>query len=210
MPLTLDNITWDERRQRYLAASGRVLTPKQVRKLIDELVDVSSKRLRNWATQMQTGKLSIAKWQFLSAREVKNLHLATSVIANGGRGQVTPKLWGKLGAQIKFQYQHLRDFAVSVPRKVVDRTGAIPPRAEMYGRAAIGTYENTTLERNKKFGLSIARRETAHGSESCDDCLEQEDLGWQDIKEVATIGDSQCGARCNCVIKYEEVTPADS
>jgi len=206
MPLTLDNITWDERRQRYLTASGKVVTPEQVRKLIDNLVEVSSARLRDWAIQMRYGKLSVPKWQLLTAREVKNLHLATSVIANGGRGQVTQSLWGKLGAQVKFQYEHLRDFALAVPRKIEDRSGAIPPRAEMYGKSAIGTYENTTLERNKRFGLSIARRSTGHGSESCDDCLEQEDIGWQDINDVKKIGDSQCGARCNCVIEYEEVT----
>jgi len=206
MPVTLTSVSWDATRQRYVTASGKTLTHAQVRKLIDAAVTASSARLKGWAAQMQAGKLSVPKWQALMAREVKNVHAAVSVIANGGRNAMTPSLWGKLGADLKFQFKHLRDFALAVPRTISDRTGSIPPRAEMYGTAAIGSYENAVLERNKKFGLSIARRVMARGVDSCDVCIDEDDLGWQDINEIRAIGDSPCMGRCNCRIEYEEVS----
>jgi len=206
MPLTLDNVIWDAEQQRYLTARGRALTAKEVRGLIDGLVKTSAARMKAWASQMQTGKLSVPKWQALMAKEVKNLHSATVVIARGGRGSMTPRDWGKLGADLKFQFKHLRDFALAVPRTIVERTAAIPARAEMYGTAGIGSYENSVLDRNIEFGLSIARRVMARGVDSCDVCIDEDDLGWQDINEIRRIGDSPCGARCNCIIEYEEET----
>lgn len=157
---------------------------------------------------MTSGKLSVPKWQILMAREVKNVHLTSAVIAQGGREAMTQRAWGRLGSTLKFQYRHLRDFAAEIPRTIADRSN-VAARAEMYATSSIGTYENEVLERNKEFGLAIARRETMHGSDSCDDCLDAEDEGWVPIDEVREIGDSQCGARCNCVIEYEEVIPAE-
>lgn len=205
MPLTLDNATWDAERLRYITSRGNPITSKQVRGIIDRLVAVSSARMKTWAADMQAGKLSLPKWQALMAKEVKNVYTATTVIAHGGRDAMTPSTWGKLGSVLKFQFQHLRDFALAVPRTISDRTGAIPPRAEMYGAGAIGAYENSVLDRNIAFGLSLARRNTAHGVTSCEVCVDEEDIGWQDIKEIRRIGDSPCGSRCNCDIEYEEI-----
>jgi hypothetical protein len=206
MPATLKDITWDSRLQRYTVAD-KSLSPSDVRQLIDELVEASRVRMAEWATKMQAGKLSVPKWQGLMAKEVKNLHTSTAVIANGGREAMTSRTWGKLGSDLKFQYQRLRDFALEVPRKIDERGLVVIARSEMYAASAVGNFENNTLERNRDFGLTIARRVTKGGSDSCDDCLDQEDLGWQPIDEVKEIGDSQCQARCNCEIEYEEVKP---
>jgi hypothetical protein len=197
-------LTWNPRRQAYLS-KGKVVS---TRKIIDELVKTSQARMRQWTERMTAGKLSVPKWQILMAREVKNVHLTSAVIAEGGREQMTSAAWGRLGNTLKFQYRHLRDFAGEIPRTISDRAN-VAARAEMYATSSIGTYENEVLKRNQEFGLQIARRETAGGSDSCDDCLEQEDLGWQPIDEVREIGDSTCGARCNCVIEYETVMPGD-
>lgn len=207
MPVT--DLTWDSRKQRYVSPT-KTLTPRETRSIIDDLVSATQKRLRDWAEQVQAGKLSIPKWQMLSAKEVKNIHTTVTVIANGGREEMTAAKWGKLGSDLKFQYRHLRDFAKEIPRRIDERTGAIAPRAEQYATSAWGTYENRVLERNKEFGLAVARRVTMHGSDSCDDCLDAEDEGWVPIDEVKEIGDSQCGARCNCTIDYEDVIPAEA
>lgn len=197
-------LIWDEKRQAYKSGS-RVVTSRQTRKIVDKVVEVAQARMREWTEQMIDGDLSVPKWQVLMAREVKNTHLTSVVIARGGSEQMESADWGRLGSTIKFQYEHLRDFASEIPRIIEDRPN-VAARAEMYATSAIGSYENETLRRNQEFGLTIARRVTKGGSESCDDCLDQEDAGWQPIDEVAAIGDSQCGARCNCEIEYEEVT----
>jgi hypothetical protein len=202
-------LTWDPERMLYYRGgdASRLVDPADVRKWIDKIVAASESRLTDLGEQIRAGHLSLAKWQTLAAREIKSAHTTTFALAYGGADQMDRTARGQLQAVLKFQLEHLRDFALDIPRKVSDRNGTIPPRLGSYGMAASGTYENGVLDRNRAFGLTIARRVTAHGSASCDFCSEQEDIGWQPIDEIPRIGDSPCRARCNCALEFEKLTP---
>lgn len=202
-------LVWDESRLAYLynGKANSPVDPSDIRKWIDRIAETAEQRLYALGEALREGRITLAKWQAAAAKEIKNVHTATFAIAMGGQDRVDSAARARLRDVIKFQLEHLRDFAAAVPRRVADRDGRIPPRLAMYGTASIGTYENAVLERNREFGLSIARRVTGRGVRSCDVCLDEEDLGWQDIHEIRAIGDSPCGARCNCVIEYEQVIP---
>lgn len=206
MPVTNpDVLRWDNKLQRFINNRGRVIEPAELRKYIDKLTDLSGQRLNDLGRQLLLGKIRVNRWQTLAAKEIKNVHTAAFTVAVGGKTQLTGEHLVSLSNVVKFQLDHLREFAMLMPAKS-QRDGRIPARLESYARAGIGTYENTTLDRNLAYGLSVARRVTAHGSKSCDPCLDEEDLGWQDIREISRIGSTPCGARCNCAIEYEEVS----
>jgi len=171
------------------------------------MVAATADRLLGYGEKIRDGRMNLSRWQTLSAKEIKNLHVASFTIATGGKSELGFTGLARLGDVVHFQLEHLRDFATSMPA-VDDRDNRIPARLASYAAAAVGTYENECLDRSIRFGLSIARRVTAHGVESCEFCLDQEDIGWQDINEIPRIGDSPCQARCNCAIEFEKVTPS--
>lgn len=199
-----EKLRWDPERLKFIYGNGKEVKAEDVRRFIDRMVEITGGRLTALGEALLRGDLRVTRWQTLAAKEIKMVHVASFTIGKGGQSQMKPKDEKSLAKILKFQLGKLKDFATGMPSKN-ERDGRVPSRLEMYGRAAVGTYENSVLDRNKDYGLSIARRVTARGSASCDPCIDEEDIGWQDINEIARIGETPCGARCNCGIEYEEI-----
>lgn len=182
-------------------ATGRFVSQMRVRSDIDGYIDNSKTRIDALANQLRNRQISLAEWQTSMRQEIKAMHLNTSMVAHGGRAQMTQADWGRAGQQLRQQYQYLDRFAADIASGKVSLDGRLNVRAGMYAESARGTYEQETRRVSAQSGLTEERR-ILHAKESCGDCVEYAGRGWQPIGTLPRIGDSQCRVNCRCTFEY--------
>lgn len=194
--------TWDPKLKRYRSAeTGKLVSEQLVRAALDQAVLTANKDIAALTAQLVKGKLSLAEWQAQMAVQLKTYHTAAGLAANGGIANMTPELWGALGAKLRKQYQYLQQMALDLERGKTPLTAYAVQRAELYTEAMRGTYESMRRA-NKRGGDYAQERRVLGAADHCDCCLAQADMGWQDIGTLLEIGDCDCGSRCHCVFEY--------
>lgn len=219
----LNAFVWNPYTRQFVTVSGKPVDTEALRKLVDEIRKTTGARLNKLARSLQDGSLTnLAEFSLTFKEEMKNLYLTTHILAKGGVEQMAQSDWGKVGAAVKDQYDFVNKMVRDVDNakigvrdaegKVIVRDSGIPElgddfiaRADMYTQSswgAAGEYENAVRDRELDLG-SLERRVLGASQESCDDCIEQADMGWQPPGVLANIGETACGPGCNCTFEFE-------
>jgi hypothetical protein len=127
--------------------------------------------------------------------------MAMAEIASGGRAQFTPTQAGRVGARLRSQYGYLMRFSLDVETGSVSKAQLVA-RAELYAEALRGTYEGARRGNMMDAGFQM-ERSLLGGGNNCDECIEQDGLGWQPIGAMVPIGSRTCLANCNCETEYQ-------
>jgi hypothetical protein len=135
--------------------------------------------------------------------EIRSMHTALAMVAQGGRDQMTNSSWAKVGNVVKTENTYLRGFERDVANGL-QSDAQILARAISYAESGYRTYENGVLQREKDAGTGFARRVLDADAENCEDCPGLATEEFLPITEVAEIGDSICQSRCRCQIEYME------
>jgi hypothetical protein len=185
------------------AATGRFVPEGAVREAVDQVVDAGTERIAGLTRQLQAGALPLARWQVGVASELKALHVATAMVANGGRASMAPGDYGRVGARLREQYQFLGRFAADVASGTQPLDGRLLARAGLYGQAARAGFE---AERRRLAGIrgQQAERNILHARESCAECREQTRRGWVPFGSLVPIGERICLTRCKCTLGYRQ------
>lgn len=195
--------TWDEKAGRYRGAGGKFVPAADVHRALNEAIDQSAKEIKAAALLLRDGSLSLSQWQVAMEREIKNSHLASAAAAVGGFGQMTKADYGRVGNQIKAQYQFLRSFVQDI-QKGMPLDGRFLNRAAMYIEAGRATYSLFERLRNKARGKG-EERNILGNAEHCigaNSCTEQTAKGWVPIGGLVPIGQRLCRVKCKCSIEY--------
>jgi hypothetical protein len=164
------------------------------------------------ATLLTTGQLSPEQWARKHFAAVKDSVLATSMVANGGRAQMSPTAWGRAGAAIKAQYRHanklLSRWEELSGEEREEYARRLVARSRRYAGAAVAAYENAVRARERDAGQKFERRVlggviTRH----CDGCIAQAGRGWQQIGSLLKIGECQCLSGCKCSFEFRLLPP---
>lgn len=198
---------WDARRVRYrdATAGGRVVGRDVTVTLVERMIAAEAVRLRALADRLRQGRMTVADWQWAVRDELKALHALAAATARGGRAQMTPRQWGRVGALTRGEYRYLNGFA----RAVTNPTYALGPnflrRAESYAWAARTTFWQTDRELMKDAGVRYAAR-IPHARERCPECLawSYDVAGWVEIDKLPAIGSLACLTNCKCSFTYKE------
>ena len=193
------SVNWNPKSRRY-ERNGKTINPKTVRGWVDSFVSKSKDRVGKLAEDFRDGKINRSAWYTGTRQAIKEMHMATSMIANGGRSQMTVKEWGQAGNLIKGQLKYLDKFNNELFNGA-DFNDAMVARAKMYADAGYAGYENMVRERERAAGIRRVRRLLGASKESCDGCLAAQ--GEYDIEDAPPIGGQDCLSRCHCY--YEEV-----
>lgn len=196
--VTID-YSFDPRADRYRDNSnGRFVKWTQVRAQVDRVLEDGSNRLAAMSQRLVEGKTSVADWMREVGTEIKQQYILSAVAARGGWQQMTPSDWGRVGAQLRTQYQYLRQFAEQIATGEQNLDGRLIVRSKLYAQSARGFYED--LRRAQAPG-GLERR-VRHASESCEDCIEYEARGWQPRGSLPRIGESRCRQNCRCTFEF--------
>ena len=132
--------------------------------------------LANLNGSLQSGDISIQRWVLDFRQRLKKTYIDQYVLARGGRANMAPQDWGKLGAMLKKQYGFLNGFADDVAAGKLSE-GRIQARAELYFKSARQAYE-----RGKEAQLGMPPL-PAHPGDGSTVCLSNCQCHW-DIRET--------------------------
>lgn len=202
----LSGYGWSENAQRYInLETGRFVSASTVRNALESLMQNSQANMNSLTQSLIEGNVTLAQWQTGMMQQIKVAHVAASAAANGGWAQMTASEWGFAGSLIKEQYQFLQNFAAQIASGEQGLDGRALMRANMYGEAARGTFEEMRRRSMIAAGMTEGRR-ILGDADHCDDCLEFAAEGWMPAEDVPAIGDSICLTRCHCEIEYRAPT----
>lgn len=102
---------WDAKLKQYRhLASGKIIGPKRMLELRDLYTDRQALRAEGLTAQLVKGEISLQDWLLAQRKLIKETYLSQYAMARGGRSQMTPQDYGRLGADLKKQYTYLQAF----------------------------------------------------------------------------------------------------
>lgn len=192
-------IVWNPKTRRYIR-SGRTLPPESVRRFVLETVGLARTRLTTIAENYIDHR-NVAQWFTGTKAELRAMHTALGMIAQGGKNNMTQKSWGRVGKMVRTEFDYLREFERGIANGAVSDAQLLA-RVLAYGEAGRKVYENMVKAREAEAGM-YARRVLMPGL-NCDDCIEAASDDFVPADEVLEIGASTCGVFCNCLLEFAE------
>lgn len=150
--------------------------------------------------RLRAGTIDLPTWQTGMAAEIKTLHVAMATAAKGGKAQMSPADWGRVGQRIREQYRYLDGFARGVADGRQPLDGRLVSRARLYADAGRTAYGETVRQLWADKG-EVQERWLRRASESCPGCVEQSARGWVAEGVLPALGTQQCRSRCRCEIQ---------
>jgi hypothetical protein len=199
---------WNELSGRYFSLqSGQFVSFSDVRDALESVVDASGARMNSLTESLIGEQISIAEWEAGMMEQIKLAHTAAAASARGGWAQMSQADWGAVGRMIRDQYDYLRNFADEIASGKQPLDGRALVRANMYGEAARGTFEQMRRRYEMLMnGMEEERRQLGI-ADHCISCLDAAALMWQPIGTLPAIGDSVCIVNCRCTFVYRRRGP---
>lgn len=186
-------------------SSGNAVPPERVNGWVDRLAEKAKENLGRIAEDHRTGRINLAEWVIQTGEELRNAHRAVTIIAAGGKQNMTQSDWGFAGAMIRAQLQYLNNFANIIENRPdgTELTQAFVLRAQSYAAAIYETYEKARRRRIIAEGQAeLEENVLEEGAEHCVGCLEATAAGIVPVGTLAAVGDRDCGSKCRCRIRY--------
>jgi hypothetical protein len=201
---------WNPGLNRYIDLSnGRMVSMSSVRDALESVMEASAARMNAVTQSLIDGNISLASWQTEMMQNIKLSHTAATASSAGGWAQTTPAEWGRAGQLIRGQYEYLRNFAGQIADGSQALDGRALVRADMYGQAPRGTFEEIYRFSMIDAGYDEGRRVLGQ-ADHCEDCIDYAWMGWMPAEDVPEIGNSQCLTNCHCTIEYRRSTDGNT
>lgn len=194
-------LTWDPDVGRYRRENGRVLSLVEVRRALDADAANLADYAKLLADQVVEGRISLDQWRGEMRTLIKQTHLTAAAMAKGGRAQLTPSDFGRVGQIVKTEYQRLDGWVTELIAGVAPADGRMRPRAAMYAQAGRHTYHQIEAREMLDRGLD-EERSVLHPAEHCGECLAEAAAGWRPIGLMIPIGSRTCLRNCRCGVEY--------
>jgi hypothetical protein len=207
--LPVKKYTWDVKAVRYRAPSGRFVKRSDVLKAFRRGTEAGQRR-----AQLLNGLASsdVTLWQQALREQVKLAHLQAAALGKGGVKQLTQSDYGRLGAELKYQYQRLDLFAQAIARGEIDTSSPkFAARVNAYFNAAQKTYWTTTARVHDAAGYMV-RNVPSPLVEHCQasakrpgvpGCEEETEKGLVTLSRMSMPGTRVCVTGCACVLRFE-------
>jgi hypothetical protein len=186
----------------YDLQTGVFVSRASVTAGLESMMDVSALRMNALTQSLIDGGISLADWQTGMMTQIKNTHVASAALSNGGWANMNASDWGYTGSLIKEQYKYLDNYAKEIANGTQALDGLALVRSDLYADAANGTFWEMDKRSHLQDGYDEGRRLLEPGADHCDDCEEYAHDGWMPIDDIPEIGNSQCLTRCRCEIEY--------
>lgn len=200
-----DLFVWDRQSARYKdPLTGRFVSRQAIKDAVEQVIDGARQELQSHTRRLASGAIDIPTWQAQCAQVLRALHLASAVIGKGGRGQMTPADYGRIGARTKDQYGFLARFAGDIASGTIDvgNIGALEQRIGLYANAARATFEQSSRDSASVAGVLIWERNVLGSADHCDECLAATASGKVPIGTLPLPGQRICKQGCKCTLVY--------
>ena len=200
-----DLFVWDARSARYRdPARGTFVGRAQVKAAVEQVIDGARSELQAHTRLLAAGAMDLPAWQAQCAQTLRALHLASAVIGKGGRSQMTPADYGRIGARTKDQYGFLARMAGEIHSGTLDiaNAPAVERRIGLYADAARATYEQSSRDSASNAAILTWERNVLGSADHCDECLAATASGRVPIGTLPLPGQRVCKQGCKCSLVY--------
>jgi hypothetical protein len=193
---------FDAKRRVYINERGRVVTPRAVRKEVEDYIEKAERAAEREAAKLLAGTITTSAFFKYMKDKIEAWHKVAGTIAYGGRAQMDDDRWARLESIITREREYLDRFhdelrlASEIPEGIVNRAG-------LYPNAAYATYENQVREREADAGVTLGRRICAEDEASCEECVAAATEEFIPLSEIPDIGSLTCISNCRCEIEFD-------
>ena len=213
--MPVNEFSWNATSQRYRFTSGpsagQFASKAQVEALTERYIGRSKDKISDLADLLLSKAINVSTFERAVANQLKEAHINSYALGKGGVKQLTQRDYGIMGAELKKEYQYLRNFSQEILQGKLS-PDQIRSRLSMYADALHGSRELGALEGHRAAGY-IWEKRSLHSSESCADCIRYQGQGWMPLGTLPNPGDRcRCRSRCRCSKSFsKELTkPTDS
>ena len=209
MPTLTNSLTpdygWNEAAGRYVnLATGQFVPFVDVRNALEFNMSAAQNQMRSLTQSLIDKNISLKDWQLGMAEQIKIAHTSAGAAARGGWAQMEPGDWGAVGRMIRTQYEYLNKFALEIENGTQLLNGSALVRADLYGQAARGTFEEMRRRTEKLLnGMTEEIRDLGE-ADHCQDCVSYANK-WAPINTLPRIGDSVCIVNCHCRFRFRKL-----
>lgn len=201
MPSPSSRYRWNDVAGRYIGASGRFVSYREIRSYLDAVLDNNERQVLDLANRLRAREISLQAWQIQMRDLLKDIHLASSALARGGWAQMSEADYQRAQEKIAFQYEKLSAFAQQI-EKGLALDGRFLNRTKLYAQSGRSTYHQSL--RNEMEIRGMKREKSVLGpADHCSECLSEAERGFVPIGELVLIGDRQCKSNCRCHVEFE-------
>lgn len=188
-------------------------------RVLAAVIRKNKEKIQRIVKDYKSGKTDLDQFKDALRKEVKGIVAAGSVIGAGGAANLTANSLRVATKEVQRQLSYLdgylddveafaKDAAVIAAKegKSSDQVPRLSPtleaRANTYAEGSRGAQsEVVRTSALEEFGDEGFERRFLGSAEHCDDCVKAADDGCAPIGTLPAIGDSQCGANCECEIR---------
>jgi hypothetical protein len=190
---------------RYIdVKSGRFVPANTVRDAINQVITKTETSFKEAAQKLVDRQSSVKEFQATMTGNIKTLALATSIAAKGGFANMTPADYGRVGAEVKQQYQFLQNFCNELANGKQGLDGRVVTRAAMYAQASWAISQEIARRNLEDSAREIEEKRVLGIADHCRNCLDDAAAGWQPLGTLPKIGNSLCRVRCRCHFEFRK------
>jgi hypothetical protein len=193
--------TWSEAVRRYRNTQGRFVPSGQVLKALEKDLNGLNLVTDKLTGDYRAGRISLDAFRAELMEIVKHVHLGSATLAKGGRAQMQPADYGRVGQIVREQYGFLDAWVKDIVSGEAPLDGRLTARARQYVTAARPTYVAVRQADVRETGFD-QEKSVLSPAEHCGDCISQDAIGWQPIGQMIPIGDRQCRSNDKCRVFY--------
>jgi hypothetical protein len=190
---------WSEATRRYIDGRGRFIPNGQALKALEKDLANLNRLTDKLAGDLRAGRISLDAWRAEMMEIIKHTHLGSATLAKGGRAQMQPADYGRVGQIVREQYGFLEQWVRDITTGEAPLDGRLTSRAKQYVTAARPTYVAVRQADVSEAGFD-EERSILTPAEHCLTCIVQDAIGWQPMGQMIPIGDRPCRAndKCRC------------
>ena len=194
--------TWDEVAGRYIDEDGNVVSFEEVRLWLDEVLDRNDLKMAQTALLLLSGGINVQQWQEQMRASLKDIHLISGALARGGWEHMSQADFGRVGSQLRFQYERLARFATQIERGL-PLDGRFGRRVQLYAQSGRVSYTAALRQEMALRGYTEEQSVLA-AADHCSECVAEADKGWVPIGTLVNIGERICKSNCRCHFEFRE------
>jgi hypothetical protein len=202
MPVTIgtkQRFGYSAKTMRYRdLTTGKFVKSKAVKADILRVEKAAGAEMRRLSQLLADRQLTLNLWQEQFAAELKLLHTSGAMAGAGGMAQMAPADYGRLGQELRYQYDRLNRFATQIEQGKVS-VGELMRRTNMYVASIHKTFEG--VRTGRAIGVFTYERNILskhHHDRHCAVCIQQTQLGKVPIGTLIPIGQRTCMSHCKC------------
>ncbi|HSG63298.1 MAG TPA: hypothetical protein VLA24_17875 [Pseudomonadales bacterium] len=198
------------RNQYYTQKPFRPVAQRNVRNLLDALVNAEERAVSDLITALHNGDIAPAVWQRHMETQLRRLHLNYRSLGNGGYANMSQAEMVRINDILRSEYTRLGNFV----RDITGGRSSLAQsqvRGQMYvGTARVNYWEATEAQWVAPEDMTTIERRMLTPADHCVDCLGYADRGWSYLGSLPYPGNgSICLSNCKCYKLYRNVPSAE-